>query len=264
MQTLESDGTPPRMSAGVLERKLTDLESCPAVILLLTNPVNPTGVVYDKKNIDSLANVLAKFPNVLTICDEIFVDTELGDRRVHSIAACESIAARVLTLNGVSKSRGYPEVNKTGIRFSFAVSVDASLLKLVRMCLESNLGVDRLSACFGILAYSDCESVRDYLNAARDIQNRRIDELRDELRALPVELWLDPPESTSLVMLDFQAMSNPEVGLSTSTAIALLLQKYGLKLVPGELFGIDAHLMVIRLSLGVCTSRDKWNRASDI
>lgn len=231
------------------------------MIFLFTNPVNPTGVVYDETSINSFATILAQFPNVLTICDEIFVDTELGDRRAYSLFACDEIAARVLTLNGVSKSRGYPEINKTGIRFSFAVTLDNDLLEVLRACLGSSTSVDRASACFGILAFSQRASVSAYLEAARMKQRNLVSELRSQLKSLPVRLWLDPPESTSLVMLTFHAMSSPEVGFSTGTAVALWLQKYGLKVVPGELFAIDANVMVVRLSLGLCSiSKEHWQR----
>ena len=40
--------------------------------LMLNSPSNPTGSVYSKKELEDLALILKKYPNVLIMCDDIY------------------------------------------------------------------------------------------------------------------------------------------------------------------------------------------------
>ena len=40
--------------------------------LMLNSPSNPTGSVYSKKELEDLAHILKKYPNVLIMCDDIY------------------------------------------------------------------------------------------------------------------------------------------------------------------------------------------------
>lgn len=70
--------------------------------IILCSPSNPTGSVYTQKELEGLANVLAKYPDVVVISDEIYEHINyLGHHE--SIAQFENIRERVVIVNGVSK-----------------------------------------------------------------------------------------------------------------------------------------------------------------
>lgn len=70
--------------------------------LILCSPSNPTGSVYNKEELQGLADVLADFPNVYIISDEIYEKINyVGSHE--SIAQFENIRDRVVIVNGVSK-----------------------------------------------------------------------------------------------------------------------------------------------------------------
>ena len=71
--------------------------------LILCSPSNPTGSVYTKEELKGLADVLAKYPNVITISDEIYEHITYGGKH-ESIAQFDAIKDRVVIINGVSKA----------------------------------------------------------------------------------------------------------------------------------------------------------------
>ena len=73
--------------------------------LMLNSPSNPTGSVYSKKELEDLALILKKYPNVLIMCDDIYEKIVYDSVEFHTLASIEpSLKDRCLTLNGVSKS----------------------------------------------------------------------------------------------------------------------------------------------------------------
>ena len=71
-------------------------------MMIFSSPCNPSGTVYTKSELESLATVLEKHPNVYIISDEIYELINFGVEH-YSMARIESIKDRVITVNGVSK-----------------------------------------------------------------------------------------------------------------------------------------------------------------
>ncbi len=71
--------------------------------LILCSPSNPTGSVYSKEELKGLADVLANYPNIYILSDEIYEHINyLGHHE--SIAQFENVRERVVIINGVSKA----------------------------------------------------------------------------------------------------------------------------------------------------------------
>jgi len=71
--------------------------------LILCSPSNPTGSVYSREELKGLADVLAAYPNITIISDEIYEHINYIGKH-ESIAQFESIRDRVVIVNGVSKA----------------------------------------------------------------------------------------------------------------------------------------------------------------
>ena len=69
---------------------------------ILCSPSNPTGSVYTKEELKGLADVLAKYPNVIIVADEIYEHINYLEKH-ESIAQFENVRDRVVIINGVSK-----------------------------------------------------------------------------------------------------------------------------------------------------------------
>lgn len=87
-----------KMTAEQLEAAITEKTKA----LILCSPSNPTGSVYTKEELKSLAAVLARHEQVMVISDEIY--EHLNYEGSHeSIAQFEEVRDRVVIVNGVSK-----------------------------------------------------------------------------------------------------------------------------------------------------------------
>lgn len=71
--------------------------------LILCSPSNPTGSVYSKAELEGLAKVIEKYPNVIVIADEIYEHINYVGAH-ESIAQFDAIHDRVVIVNGVSKA----------------------------------------------------------------------------------------------------------------------------------------------------------------
>ena len=71
--------------------------------VLLCTPSNPTGAVYSRQELAGLVSVLARYPQVIVISDEIYEHINyVGD--TVSIASFPELKDRVVVINGVSKA----------------------------------------------------------------------------------------------------------------------------------------------------------------
>ena len=91
-----------KISPAQLEAAITDKTR----LFIFSSPCNPTGAVYSKNELEGLAKVFEKYPDVCIISDEIYeyinFTNESGDR-LESIAQFDSIKDRVIIVNGLSK-----------------------------------------------------------------------------------------------------------------------------------------------------------------
>lgn len=71
--------------------------------ILLSNPNNPTGSIYGTKEWEALAEVLAPYPKVHIIVDEIFEHVHFGTVPVSPARAVAALENRVVVVNGFSK-----------------------------------------------------------------------------------------------------------------------------------------------------------------
>ncbi|WP_101690307.1 pyridoxal phosphate-dependent aminotransferase [Dysgonomonas massiliensis] len=71
--------------------------------IMLCSPSNPSGSIYTKEELKGLADVLAKYPNIFIISDEIYEHINYVGKH-ESIAQFENVRDRVIIINGVSKA----------------------------------------------------------------------------------------------------------------------------------------------------------------
>ncbi|WP_313386186.1 pyridoxal phosphate-dependent aminotransferase [Chishuiella sp.] len=82
-----------------LEAAITDKTRA----IIYSSPCNPSGSVYSEKELKGLAEVLAKYPDVIIISDEIYEHIVYGDKNV-SIASFPEVYDQTVTINGLAKA----------------------------------------------------------------------------------------------------------------------------------------------------------------
>ena len=88
-----------KITASQLEAAITPKTKA----IILCSPSNPTGSVYTRDELKALADVLAKYPNITIIADEIYEHINYIGKH-ESIAQFENVRDRVAIINGVSKA----------------------------------------------------------------------------------------------------------------------------------------------------------------
>lgn len=72
-------------------------------MVLLCTPSNPTGSVYTPEELQGLVDVIAKYPEIIVMADEIYEHINFG-AKLRSLASFPEIADRTVIINGVSKA----------------------------------------------------------------------------------------------------------------------------------------------------------------
>lgn len=67
-------------------------------------PCNPSGSIYSKEELEALAVVLRKYPNIFILSDEIYEYINFTNERVTSVAEIDGLYERTITVNGMSKA----------------------------------------------------------------------------------------------------------------------------------------------------------------
>lgn len=103
-----AEGTPVYVPCGIEHNFKITPEQLEAAItprtrlFMFSSPCNPTGSVYTRSELDALAAVFEKHPQIYIISDEIYEYINYQGKH-ESIAQCESIKDRVIVVNGFSK-----------------------------------------------------------------------------------------------------------------------------------------------------------------
>lgn len=85
--------TPQQLEAAITER---------TKLVLFSSPCNPTGSVFSEQELKALAGVIAQYPNIYIVADEIYEHIIFNTRHV-SIGSFENVKDRTITVNGFAK-----------------------------------------------------------------------------------------------------------------------------------------------------------------
>ncbi|WP_285407333.1 PatB family C-S lyase [Pseudomonas sp. FR229a] len=203
--------------------------------LLLSNPHNPIGKVFDRAELQAVADICAA-QNAWIISDEIHAEL-CFDGRVHIPAASLSpeISKRTITLMSASKA-----YNIAGLKTSFMIIQDAALRERVNHARCGMVdSVNPLGMEATRVAYSEAgpwlAEMKTYLQANRDWL---VDAVRTRLPGVTINV----PQGTYLAWLDCTALE-----LRDPQRFFLEQGKVGLS--AGLDFG-DAHQQFVRLNFG--------------
>lgn len=172
-------------------------------LLVVCNPHNPTGRMFERAELEALAGIAAE-RDLVVLADEVHADLAYDGRRHIPLATLGAeAAARTMTITSATKSFNIPGLRcgvvhfgSAGLRQRFLKQVPARLLGL-----GNSFGIDAT-----IAAWRDGQSWLDgvvaHLQAARD---RVAAVLAAEA---PMIRWR-PPEATFLAWLDCSALRLP-------------------------------------------------------
>jgi aspartate aminotransferase len=194
--------------------------------LLLNSPGNPTGAVYPATELEALAEVLLKHPQVMVLSDDIYAPLRYVEGRHATIAAlCPALAERVLTVSGLSKSHAM-----TGFRVGLAAGPEW-LVKAMGKLQSHSMGSP--STTSQAAAVAALEGPQDFLAEWCQVMRRRRDMVVGAINQIP-GLSAPSPDGAFYCMVD----AAPHMGrFGDDNALCLHLLDHGVAVVPASAFG---------------------------
>ena len=191
-------------------------------LLILCSPSNPTGSVYSREELEALASVLERHPQVFVISDEIYEHINYVGAH-QSLAQFPSIRERIVIINGVSK--GYA---MTGWRIGYAAGPENVIRNMVK--LQENVSACAATPC-QVAAIEALEGPQDHLKYMVEQYRLRRDYVMRRISEIP-GLSCHAPAGTFYAFIDIS-----QLGMPCEEFAMKLLEERQVVVVPGTAFG---------------------------
>jgi arginine:pyruvate transaminase len=209
--------------------------------ILINTPNNPTGAVYTRKNLESMAEICRRH-DLWLLSDEVYWSIAHGEHV--SPRALPGMAERTLVINSMSKSHGM-----TGWRIGWLTGPEPLITLLINLNLVSTYGLPDFVSRAAIEALENDWGVEEI---ARTYDTRRVAFL-DAIRGAS-GVTVRGSEGGMYVMLDIRAVERDDEAFAWS-----LLNAEKVAVMPGSSFG-DAAAGCVRVSL--CQPEDVLRAAA--
>ena len=204
--------------------------------IILCSPSNPTGSVYSHDELKALADVLAKYPQVIILADEIYEHINyIGGHQ--SIAQFENVRERVAIINGVSKAYAM-----TGWRIGYTAA-PAPVTKLISNYLShSTAAPSTISQAAAAEAFRGSQESVKRMHAAFEARRNYMVERMNAIDSISCL----KPQGAFYVMMNLdgvmgRTIRGHAIGSSADFASAFV-QEEMVATVPGSAFGADRYV----------------------
>lgn len=213
---------------------------------VLNAPSNPSGSIYTKEELKAMADVLAKYPEVAVISDEMYEHLTY-DGKHETIGQFENIKNQAIIVNGISKAYAM-----TGWRIGYMgapVEIAKACKKLQSQTTSGTCSIAQKAAVEAL--NGDQTSIEEH----KKVLIKRRDAMVEGLRSIP-GVKLNTPPATFYTFPDVSAYIGKSYNgkkINDSFELAdFLLNVAHVATVAGAAFGIDS---CIRLSYVVDVDR---------
>lgn len=219
-----------RIDSQTLQKSITPQTK----LLILNSPNNPSGVVYDEKELKQIASVCIK-NNLMVLSDEGYEILTYEKKHISIASINEKIKKLTIVINGVSNTYAM-----TGFRIGYAAA-DKELISAARRLQDhSTSNTSSISQRAAIAALEGPQDdtpkiVKDY-RRKRDFMVERANRIKG--------VYANRPDGTFYVFANIADFYNDEIKGSLDFSQQLLDEAY-VAVVPGIVFGDDRF---IRLS----------------
>ncbi len=204
--------------------------------IILNSPSNPTGAAYTRAELEALAEVLRKHPQVWILTDDMYEHLVYGGFDYVTIAqVAPDLYDRTLTVNGVSKAYAM-----TGWRIGYA----AGPVKLINaMKNVQSQSTSNPASISQVAAEAALNGPQDVLVPMVKAFKERHDYVVETLNSIE-GISCSPADGA------FYAFANVEgaikkLGLKSDLEFSeVLLNTVGVAVVPGSAFGLDGHMRI--------------------
>ncbi len=202
-------------------------------VFLFCNPSNPTGMVYTKEEIQALAKVIVKHPDIWIITDDIYNTLVFDGVGYHNFLQFEpSLRDRLIFCDSLSKTYGMP-----GWRVGFMAGPESVAKALTTLNSNHITSLPEVVSAAGVAALTGPQDVPQ--NRCKEFQDKR-DQVLAVLASIPGVkcpkpqggFYVFPDISCAFGKMHGDTAINNDVDLCNA-----LLDVKGVACVPGSAFG---------------------------
>jgi aspartate aminotransferase len=219
-------------------------------LLILNSPSNPTGVGYSEADLQALAELLLRFPNLWVLCDDIYRKLVYDDFKAHSLArVAPKLARRCVFVDGVSKAYAM-----TGWRIGYLAGPRPLVGAVSRMQGHTTSNPAAVSQAAALAALTGPQQCVEEMRTAFAVRRRR---MLERLRQIDGVCFV-VPDGAFYVFVNVEQIlgkrhpERDEIIDSDEKLGTYLLEQAHVAAVPGTAFGAPGHL---RLSYAAAKSR---------
>ena len=203
--------------------------------LILNSPNNPTGAVYNEKELREIAEVCLKH-DIIIISDEIYEKLIYDDEKHVSIAAAHPEAKDITVLiNGVSKAYAM-----TGWRLGYCAGPNEIIKRASRIQSHTTSCVNSMTQKAAVAAIKrkngEVEEMRQQFEKRRNYLVKRLNDIPNVRCTVPKGAFYAMPNI-------YFYLQNNSKGIKNSLDLTkYLLEEYQVAIVPGSAFGADHYV----------------------
>lgn len=200
-------------------------------MMIYSSPCNPSGSVYSKEELRSLADVLVNYPSITVLSDEIYEHINFTGS-YFSIGAFPDMYNQVVTINGVSKSFAM-----TGWRLGYIgapLHIAQACTKIQGQFTSGTSSISQRAAIAAVSANpSEIHEMRDAFLSRRDFMLEELNKIKG--------ININQPQGAFYVFPDVSAFFNKSYGnftVTNSDQLAMyILETAKVAVVTGNAFG---------------------------
>lgn len=237
-------------------KQLTTAISNKTKLVVINSPSNPTGACYNSDELQDLAEVLLKHPNIIIATDDMYEHILFDGQTFSNIVnICPELKSRTLVLNGVSKA-----YSMTGWRIGYAAGPATIIEAMKNIQSQSTSNPCSISQAAAEVALSgDQLCVEEMRKSFEERHNFVVSELNkiDGITCTKSQgtFYCFPNIEAAIAKID---------GINSDIEFAThLLDKCGIAVVPGSAFGLPGYM---RISYATSSEvlADALNRLGDL
>ncbi|HLR49766.1 MAG TPA: pyridoxal phosphate-dependent aminotransferase [Candidatus Sphingobacterium stercoripullorum] len=224
-----------KITAAQLEEAITPKTKA----IMFSSPCNPTGSVYSKEELESLAKVIEKHPNIFIISDEIYEHINFVGSH-ESIAQFPSIKDRVVIVNGFSKAYAM-----TGWRLGYIAANSTIAQACNKLQGQTTSGTCSIAQKAGVAAYKGgleaIEEMKKGFSSRRELVYQLLSDIPGIQTNKPEGAFYFFPQVNSF----FGKKDAQGNTINNSSDLALyLLNTAHVAVVAGDAFGNDDYIRI--------------------
>ena len=223
-----------KVDAEEIEKAISDKTK----MIIINSPNNPSGSVFNFKELNKIASVLRKYPEIFVLSDEIYEHINYGVKHV-SFASIAGMYERTITVNGIAKAFAM-----TGWRIGYLGAPEWIAKACTKLQGQVTSGANCIAQKATIKALTESPKKINYMIQEFQERKNMIIKLLSEIKGFK----LNNPDGAFYVFPDISYYFGKKIAgkiiNSASDFAMVILEKAHVATVTGDAFGCPKNIRI--------------------